>query len=281
MARVIGVCSGKGGVGKTTIVTNLAIALKELGQRVLIIDCNLSTPHMTYYMGAADYKYTLNDVMAGKVDVSSAVHAHYGIKYIPASLDMKDLIGLEPTSIRKHLKKLMNSDQADIILLDSAPGLGREALTVLDAADEIILVTTPFAPMLNDVMRCGEVLKHVKGAKNVNIVLNMVTDGAHEINSSTITDVTGMPVLGKIPLDNNVIFGLVMKSPVMNYRPDSDSSIGFMQLASNMLGQPYKLPMKTKLKTLLTKTKNYMLPQRVVMPQSAKEVRRDIFIQKE
>lgn len=280
MARVIGICSGKGGVGKTTIVTNLAIALKELGQRVLIIDCNLSTPHITYYMGASDYKYTLNDVMLGKVDVSSAIHTHYGIKYIPASLDLKDLVGLEPTSIRKHLKKLINSDKADVIILDSAPGLGREALIVLDAADEIILVTTPYAPMLNDVMRCGEVLKQIKGAKNVNLVLNMTTDGTHEINSKTIMEVTGMPVIGKIPFDKNVHYSLVLKSPVINYRPSSDASVGFMQLASNLVGQPYRLPAKFRLKNAITKFKNYMLPQKAPMPQSAKEVERDIFIQK-
>ncbi len=277
---MIGVCSGKGGVGKTTIVTNLAVALHELGQRVLIIDCNISTPHMTYYMGASDYKYTLNDVMLGKVDVSSAVYTHYGIKYIPASLDMKDVIGLEPTSIRKHLKKLISSGQADVIILDAAPGLGREALTVLDAADEILLVTGPFAPMINDVLRCSEVLKAVKGAKNVNLVLNMTTGGTHEINNKAISEVTGIPVIGQIPFDKNVLFGMVSKSPVMNFRPNSDASIGFMQLASNLVGQPYKIPAKIKLKNAITKFKNYMLPQTVPISQDARALEDEIFIQK-
>ena len=54
MTRIIGISSGKGGVGKTTVTANLALALKKMGKRVLMIDCNLSTPHLSYYLGVTD-----------------------------------------------------------------------------------------------------------------------------------------------------------------------------------------------------------------------------------
>ena len=135
LTRVIGICSGKGGVGKTTVATNISLALKNLGKKVLLIDCNLSTPHLAYYLGATEYKYTLNDALSGKVDIISTVTPHYGIKFIPASLDMKDLIAIDPMSFKKHLKKIAAPKTFDFIILDAAPGLGREAITVLDAAD--------------------------------------------------------------------------------------------------------------------------------------------------
>jgi septum site-determining protein MinD len=277
--RVIGIASGKGGVGKTTVSTNLAIALKNLGKKVLLVDCNLSTPHLAYYLGVSDYKYTLNDAMRGKVDIISAVNVKDGIKYIPASLELQDLHGVDPTTFKKHLKKLENQ-KFDFVILDSAPGLGREALSVLHAADEIIFVATPFAAVVNDVIRSSELLKGLKGAKNIGLVMNMVTDGTHEIGDDSITSVTGIPVIGKISYDQNVVFGLVMKSPVLTYKPRSSASENFMQLASYLAGEEYVPSSNMKLRAVLKKIRNYLLPQKVIMSQSPDDLKSEVFMQK-
>ncbi len=280
MTRVIGICSGKGGVGKTTVATNLSIALKDLGKRILIIDCNLSTPHLAYYLGATDYKYTLNDALQGKVDITSTVTPYYGMKFIPASLDMKDLVAIDPMSFKKHLKKILASKNLDFVILDSAPGLGREAVTVLDAADEIIFVTNPFAPTINDVMRSLDVLKELKGGKNVSIVLNMVTGNPHEISANSINDLTHIPVVGEIPFDQNVILSMVSKSPIINYKSSSDASLGIRALAAHLVGAEFKMPAHVKVKKVLQKMKNYFTPQKVSMPQDEESVKEEVFIQK-
>jgi len=62
--RVIGVISGKGGVGKTTFSANLGIALSTFGEKTLIVDCNVTTPHLRYYLGVKDFSTTLNNVFA-------------------------------------------------------------------------------------------------------------------------------------------------------------------------------------------------------------------------
>lgn len=280
MTRVIGICSGKGGVGKTTVASNLSIALKELGKRVMLIDCNLSTPHLAYYLGATDYKYTLNDALNGKVDIISAVTPYYGMKFIPASLDTKDLISVDPMSFKKHLKKILAPRNLDFVILDSAPGLGREAITVLDAADEIIFVTNPFAPMINDVIRSLEVLKELKGGKNVSIVLNMVTGNAHEISAKSITDLTKIPVIAEIQFDQNVALSIVSKSPILNYRPSSGASLGMKSLAAYVAGTEFKMPARVKFRKALQKMKNYFNPQKISMPQDPKSVKEEVFIQK-
>lgn len=278
MVRVIGVASGKGGVGKTTVVTNLAIALHQLGKKTLIVDCNISTPHLAYYLGASDYKYTINDAVLGNVDITSAVNVKDGIRYVPASLHLNDLVNLDMSSLKKHLKKL-SSEKYDFIILDAAPGLGREALVVLDAADEVIFVTTPYAPMVNDVIRSADVLKVMKGAKNLNIVMNMTSQAPHEITSESVQEVTGIPVIGNISYDKNVVYSLVTKLPLMHYRPSSTAGENFKELAANLIGEEYRKPGKLKIGSMIKALKNQLLPARIRMPSEPEDVRNDIFIQ--
>lgn len=278
LARVIGIASGKGGVGKTTVSTNLALALRDFGKKVLLVDCNLSTPHLAYYLGTSNYNYTINDALRGKVDIISTTHLKDGIKYIPASLDLKDLAGIDVMNIKKHMKKL-NNDKFDFIILDAAPGLGREALSVLDAAEEIIFVTTPFVPMVNDVVRSAEVLKNLKGAKSVSVVMNMITEGSHEILSRSIANLTGLPVVGQISFDQNVIYGLAAKSPIVNYKPGSRASINFRSLAASILGVRYDLPKAHRIKNALRKFRGRLVNRSVMMPQSTDDLMQDLQIE--
>jgi MinD-like ATPase involved in chromosome partitioning or flagellar assembly len=277
LARIIGVASGKGGVGKTTVATNLALALRDFRKKVLLVDCNLTTPHLAYYLGTSNYKYTLNDALRGKVDIISTTHLKDGIKYIPASLDLNDLVNVDVTHLKKNLKKLP-MDKFDFILLDAAPGLGREALAVLDASDEIIFVTTPFVPMVNDVIRSAEVLKNLRGAKNVSVVMNMITEGPHEILSRTISTLTGFPVVGQISFDQNIVYGLAAKSPVVNFKPNSISSVNFRSLAANLIGVKYQVP--HKIKVAFRRFKNKLMNRSVIMPQSTEDLMQDLQIEK-
>lgn len=240
LTRIIGISSGKGGVGKTTIVANLALALKKLGKKVAIIDCNLSTPHLSYYLGVNDYKMTINDVMRDKVKVKDAVYNYEGVKFLPASLNLKDLVGIDLKRFRK-IVLAMAGPKTDFVLLDSAPGLGREAVCVLNAADEILFVTTPFIPMVNDVVRCIDVLKQL-GRKKVGVILNMSTGKKHELYGRTIESVVGVPLVGEIPFDKNMSYSLVMGTPMITHNSLSDSSISYMRLASTLSGEHYTPP---------------------------------------
>ena len=256
--RIIGISSGKGGVGKTTVTSNLALALKSFGMRVTIVDCNISTPHLSYYLGVDSYDKTLNDVLLGKSDARDAIYNYDGIRYVPASLELKDLLGLDLTKFKNTIRRFAEPGKTDFILLDSAPGLGKEAISVMHAADEIIFVTTPFVSSVNDVIRCSEVLKEF-GNKKVSIVLNMATGKKHELLPSTVEEVTGLPVLGTIPFDASVVHSLAFGSPVLSYRPDSRASTKFMQLAANLAGADYKPPSRfddvfTRIRSLVYNT---------------------------
>lgn len=273
MTRIIGIISGKGGVGKSTVAANLAVALQKFKKSVSLIDCNLSTPHLSYYLGVTDYITTINDVLANKVDVISAMYNYNGIRYLPASLKFEDLIGVELANLKKHISKL--EKKTDFAILDAAPGLGKEALSVMDASNEIIFVTTPFVPMISDVFRCKEVLNQF-GNKKMSLILNMVTYGRHELKKNVVEELTGLPVMGEIPFDQTITESLVARYPVIEYKPNSLSSINFMRIASLLTEKDYEIPMKVKWYKLFTAIRNILLPSNIKMPDKPEEVRREL-----
>ncbi len=239
MTRIIGICSGKGGVGKTTFTANLALALRNFQQRVVVVDCNLSTPHLSYYLGAMDYDTTINDVLKGKADIMTAVPSIGGLTYIPASMNLNDLENVNVMNLKKHIGKL-ESSFVDFVLLDSAPGLGREAMSVLDAANEIIFLTTPTVPNLKDIQRVFEVSKEF-GSKKFTIVLNMVNSGRYEFRPEEVEHLVKLPIFGVIPFDRNVIDSSAIGEPIIKNRPDSIASQHYMKVAANLVGYDYEI----------------------------------------
>ncbi len=273
MARIIGIVSGKGGVGKSTVAVNLALALKEFKKSVALVDCNLSTPHLSYYMGTSNYIGTINDVLKDRMDIQSAFYNYNGIRYLPASVKFEDLIGVELTKFKKHLLKLDKT--MDFIILDAAPGLGKEALFVMDASNEVLFVTSPFIPMISDVLRCKEVIRQF-GVKKMSILLNMVTYGTHELKKNVVEELTSLPVLGEIPYDSNVTQSMVMRYPLLEYKPNSLASINFMRMASLLTEKDYEIPMKVKWHKLFTTVRNVLLPNSIRMSDKVEDVKKEL-----
>jgi len=230
--RIIGIVSGKGGVGKTTLTTNLALCFKNLGKRVVTIDCNITTPHLAQYLGAYEYSLSLNDVLRGDATITSASFYHDGILIIPASQRIEDL-DVNITRLKDSIKAL--EEVADIVLLDSAPSLGREALSVLEACDEIILVTIPFLPAINDIIKCKIIAKKLN-KKILGTVLNMIKNESHELGNGEVEFLTGIPVIAQIPFESDVLNSLSKKIPMLHYRPESGASKECMKLAEKLVG---------------------------------------------
>src|SRR3989344_7937334 len=124
MTRLICVCSGKGGVGKTFLTANLGVALAEFGKDVAIVDANLTTPNLGLHMGIPLYPVTLHDVLKGNAKISDAIYEHEsGLKIIPAGLSLKDLRGVDARDLSNAVIDLLGT--IDIVILDASAGLGR------------------------------------------------------------------------------------------------------------------------------------------------------------
>ncbi len=241
MTRVIGVVSGKGGVGKTTFSINIGIALRKLGKKVVVVDCNVSTPHLAYYLGAENYSVTLNDVFRDEVDVRFSPTEAGGVMFIPSSEDLNDILNIDIASLRSHITKLCDGEIFDFIILDSAPGLGLEAISVLQACDEIIFVTKPIIPTLIDVTRCAELASRI-GHKNFHVTLNMIRNKKYELKALQAKGLFRTRILGGIPFDETVMDSTALGIPIMWYRPESKVSESYMKIAAKLAGINYKKP---------------------------------------
>ncbi len=236
MTKFIGVVSGKGGVGKTTVVANLgAVLSSKFHKNTVVIDCNITTSHLGPYLGMNYCPVTLNDVLRGRADIRDAIYVHdSGMMVIPASLSIDNLIGVDITHLKKSVKELFG--RSDFVFLDSAPGLVRENSAVLRASDELLFVSSPYTAVVMDVVRCRKDADE-SAAKHLGVVLNMVHGDRHEMKREEVEQMTGLPVLASIPFDKNVLKCLSLGTPVVTYEPRSPASREMTRLASHICGE--------------------------------------------
>jgi len=241
MARLIGIVSGKGGVGKTTVVTNLSTALATKFNKVTtVMDCNVTASHLSMHFGAYLHPFTLNHVLKDEATIEEAIFVHpTGVKIIPASLNLSDLVGIDISILGEKIKNLFEND--DFVFLDTAPGFGKEAISATMACKEVLIVTTPNIPAVTDVIRGKKVLEEL-GVEPLGIVLNKVTGKKFELTNREVIQLTDLPVLAKIPFDLKIQESLAAKTPIVVHDEKSSASIEFFKLASSLTGEVYEPP---------------------------------------
>lgn len=237
MQKIIVITSGKGGVGKTTTAINLGAAMTYFGQDVLIIDGNLSTPNIGLHLNSPEVPITLNHVLSKKADITDAVYEHEsGMKIMPSSLSISELKKIRPQKIkdfRNAFKKI-----ADYVIMDSAAGLGEEATSAIEAADELIIVTNPEIPAITDALKtvklAEQMNKNVKG-----IIITRVRKDEIEMQPESVKEMLESPILGMIPEDIQIKRSLNLKDSVVNTYPKSKSARAYKEIAAKILDIDY------------------------------------------
>ena len=234
MTKIITITSGKGGVGKTTTAINLAAALNSFGKNVIIVDANLTTPNVGLHFGAPIVPISLNHVLLGKAKISDAIYEHEsGTKIIPSSLSVRELKNLNHDRLKDVGKKLRK--MADIIIYDSAAGLGEEAIAAMEAGDELVIVTNPEIPAVTDALKASKVIEQM-GKSVKGVVITRVKGGKYEMPISNVRDMLELPILGIVPEDKNVQISTVMKDALIHTHPKSKASRAYRQIAARLIG---------------------------------------------
>ncbi len=176
-AKVLAVTSGKGGVGKTNITVNLAIALKRAGKKVLVIDADLGMANVDVVLGSRSHKHLLNLLEDGVELNNVLINGPYGVKYISGGSRIEKAIDFSMEQRQLLMQKLAAcGSQADIILLDTGAGLGKNVMDFVLAADEVLLITTPEPTALTDAYAMMKAYSMYAKEKNLRLIINRVYD---------------------------------------------------------------------------------------------------------
>lgn len=245
--RIIGVVSGKGGVGKTTTVVNLGTTLAEkFNKDVAMIDCNVTSPHLGLHLDVYNPPLNINSVLKKKGSAEDALYSYTkNLKFMPASVNLSDLDGVKLDNIKKVINK--DFEYYDFVLLDSAAGFGKEGMSTIMAADEILFVTNPDVPSVSDIIK-GKKIMDMLNKDVTGTVITRRAGKKFEISRREIENLTEIPVLEMIPEDKNVTKSIAAKKPVVLNKPHSKASLGYSRLSAKLLGKDYKLTGMERLK---------------------------------
>jgi septum site-determining protein MinD len=238
MTRLICVSSGKGGVGKTTVTSNLGAALTHFGADTVVLDANLTNPNLGFHIGIPLYPKTLHDVLKGDAHITEAMYIHdSGLRVVPAGLSVEDLKDTSPENLSDVLLDAVG--EPDFVLIDSAAGLGNESINAIEASDEVMIVTNPNLPAVTDALKTVNIAEEA-GTEVTGVVLNMVKGHESELSTEEVESMIGYEVLMEVPDHEKVQEALAAKKPVVHHEPDHHVSERFKKVAADVHGLEYE-----------------------------------------
>jgi septum site-determining protein MinD len=178
----------------------------------------------------------LQDVLEEKHTIQEAIATHpTGLKIIPANIGIES-IDSDISNLKYHLQQLNGT-----IILDSPPGLGEDALQIIDACDDVIIVTSPELPTLTNAVKTIKVARELK--KNViGVIINKSLNEDHELTPNEIEMMCESHVLSNINYDTIITRSLSKKTPIIEFKPYSESAIEYKKVAAKILGKNYQTP---------------------------------------
>lgn len=184
-ARVITVTSGKGGVGKTNITINLAIALGDQGLRVVILDADFGLANIDVLFGIIP-RYSLVDVIKNKKNILEILSdGPKNTKFISGGSGVEELVKMDRGQLLRFVDNISLLDKiADIILVDTGAGLSENVMSFVMAADEVLLVTTPEPTSITDAYALIKMVANRDKEKKIKVIVNRA-DNMAEANDIT------------------------------------------------------------------------------------------------
>lgn len=244
--KVIAVTGGKGGVGKTNITLNTAIAMAKQGKRVLVLDADLGLANVDVLLGLR-VERNISHVLAGECSLDAIlVTGPHGIKIAPASSGTQSMTDL---SIAEHagLIRAFSDMQTpiDVMLVDTAAGISDMVLSFSRAAQDIMVVVCDEPTSLTDAYALIKVLNREHGVFKFKIVANMVRDIREgqelfqklSMVSNRFLDVA-LELVGSVPFDENIRKSVRKQCSIVDAYPASPASVAINNIAQQAIDWP-------------------------------------------
>jgi flagellar biosynthesis protein FlhG len=148
--RIITVASGKGGVGKTNVSINLALAYARMGKKVIVLDADLGLANVNVVLGVIP-KFNLYHVIRKQKTMREVIlDTDYGIQIVAGASGFSRVANLTDDERNNFIKELSELSTADIIIIDTSAGVSQNVLAFVEAADDVLIVTTPEPTAITD-----------------------------------------------------------------------------------------------------------------------------------
>ena len=244
--QVIAVTSGKGGVGKTTVAVNLSLALAKRGRRVVLLDGDLGLANIDVLLGLTP-KYTLADLIDGRCALSDVLLLGPGdIRIVPSASGNKSMANLSPAQHAGLIQAFNDmADSLDVLVIDTATGIGESVVNFVQASQEILLVVCDDPTSISDTYALIKLLSAGHGISRFRVLVNMAhnpnegrylfTKLANLVNQ--FLDVS-LHYVGAIPYDVCVRRAARKQRAVCEFFPNSKCAYAFNLIAQKVDAWP-------------------------------------------
>ena len=245
--NIIGVASGKGGVGKSTVSLNLALALSEAGAKVGLLDADIYGPSIPLMLGMKDGSMEVEDNKLQPADSHGLKVVSFGF-FADQSNQAAIYRGPIISGILKQFLVDTNWSELDYLIVDLPPGTGDIPLTLAQTIPitGILVVTTPQDVASHVAVKAVSMFEKLN-VPIIGVVENMShfictkCDEKHYIfgegGAKAISEQFNMPFLGEVPLNSGIMSGSDLGKPIMISNPDSPSAAAFRKSAKNVAAQ--------------------------------------------
>lgn len=243
-AKIITVTSGKGGVGKTTTTANVAVALAQMGQKVVCMDSDIGLRNLDVVMGLENrIVYDLVDIVEGRCRLRQAMirDKRFEELFLIPAAQTRDKNAISPSDMIKLCEDLR--EEADWVIIDSPAGIERGFRNAIAPADEVLVITNPDVSAVRDADRIiGIVEAEQKGPAK--LIINRLNPGMVQrgdmLDAQDVLELLAIKLIGIVPEDEHVIVSTNVGTPVV-LEEKSKAGQAFRNISRRLMGDDVPL----------------------------------------
>ena len=228
--QILSITSGKGGVGKTSLLCNIAARFGQMGKQVLLIDADLGLANVDILMGISP-KATLEQLFTGEKTLDEILlPGPPGVTVLPSGSGVKELTHLSDEQVLQLMNALEALDRKfDVLLIDTGAGIGKNVLEFNAAAQDVLVVANPEPTSITDAYAIIKILFRDHGVKTFKLIVNSVKSRKAALDVyrhiTTVADKylpgANIEFLGHVMFDENVSLAIIERKLLVESRPDS------------------------------------------------------------